>query len=136
MHDPLPDRSHESRRAARRAASRPLPIRALMPLLFLLATASCAYRQPTAVYPSGPSKFDRSWDAARAAAGDLGVTVTDVDRSRGTIHGYKGSSDVAISVGQQADGSVRVAFNVRAPNGPDTVLADQLSHAFDRHMPY
>ena len=74
--------------------------------------------------------FDRSWSAAQAAAEDVAVTITDVDRSRGTILGYKDASTVTISVRQQADGSVRGAFNVRAPSGPDTVLADHLSHAF------
>ncbi len=135
MHDSLQHPSHPATYAARRMAHA-LSMGTLAALLSLLMTASCVYHHPVAVYPSGPSKFDRSWDAARAAAGDLGVTVTDVDRSRGTIHGYKGNSDVAIGVWQQADGSVRVTFNVRAPTGPDTALADQLSHAFDRHMAY
>ena len=99
-------------------------------------TASCVYYHPVPAQRPGPSKFDRSWDAARGAADDVGVTVTDVDRARGTIHGYKGSTDVTITVWQQADGSVRVGFNVRAPSGQDTVLADHLSHAFDRRMDY
>lgn len=97
---------------------------------------SCVYYHPVPAYQPGPSKFDRSWDAARAAANDLDVTITDVDRARGTMHGYRGSSDVTITLWQQADGSVRVGFNVRTPNGPDAVLADHLSNAFDRHMQY
>ena len=96
--------------------------------------ASCVYYEAVPVHRSGPSKFDRSWAAARAAAEDVGVTVTNVDRASGTIRGYKDASDVTITVWQQADGSVRVGFNVRAPTGPDTVLADHLSHAFDRRM--
>lgn len=98
--------------------------------------AGCVYYEPVPAHRVGPSKFDRSWDAALGAAADVGVTVTDVDRSRGTIHGYRDVSDVTISCWQQADGSVRVTFNVRAPSGPDTVLADHLSHAFDRRMQY
>jgi hypothetical protein len=31
---------------------------------------------------------------------------------------------------------VRVGFNVRAPSGTDTALAEYLSHAFDRRMQY
>jgi hypothetical protein len=96
--------------------------------------AGCVYYEPHPAYRSGPSKFDQSWDAARAAAEDVGVTITDVDRARGTIHGYKGTSNVTVTMWQQADGSVRVGFNVRAPNGPDAELADHLSHAFDRRM--
>lgn len=100
-----------------------------------LAT-SCVYYEARPVHPSGPSKFDRSWNAAQAAAQDEGVTITDVDRSRGVIQGHRGASNVTISVWQQADGSVRVGFNVRAPTGPDAELADHLSHAFDRRMQY
>jgi hypothetical protein len=109
---------------------------AVLVALAAAMTASCVYHQPVPVYPRGPSKFDRSWDAARAAAGDVGVTIADVDRARGTIHGSKGASDVTITLWQQADGSVRVGINVRAPSGPDATLADQLSHAFDRRMDY
>jgi hypothetical protein len=98
--------------------------------------AGCVYYEPVPAYRPGPSKFDRSWDAARAACADLGVTVTDVDRARGVIQGYRGSSNVTITAGQQADGSVRVGFNVRAPNGPDAELAQHLSDAFDRRMAY
>ena len=52
------------------------------------------------------------------------------------MQGYRGRSDVTITAWQQADGSVRVGFNVRAPNGPDAELADALSRAFDRRMGY
>ena len=105
-------------------------------LLLASMATSCVYHEPVPVYPSRPSNFDRSWNAARAAAEDVGVAVTHVDRARGTILGYKDASRVTITLWQQADGSVRVGFNVRAPSGPDTVLADHLSHAFDRRMEY
>ena len=113
--------------------------RGLSAALVMLAawlTASCVYYEPVPAHRSGPSKFDRSWDAAQAAAADEGVTITVADRASGTIRGYAGATDVTITVWQQADGSVRVSFNVRAPSGPDTVLADRLSHAFDRRMAY
>lgn len=104
--------------------------------LALSLMAGCVYYEPVPAYRSGPSKFDRSWEAARGAAADLGVTITDADRARGTMHGYRGSSNVVITAWQEADGSVRVSFKVRAPSGPDTVLADHLSEAFDRRMAY
>jgi hypothetical protein len=102
-------------------------------MLMALLAASCVYEQPVPVYRS-PSNFDRAWDAARAAADDVGVSVTDVDRARGTIRGYKDATDVTVSLWRQADGSVRVSFNVRAPSGPDAELADRLSDAYDRRM--
>jgi hypothetical protein len=105
-------------------------------VLAAVLASSCVYYEAVPVHHPGPSKFDRSWDAARAAAEDEGVTITDDDRARGTLHGYRDTSDVTISLWQQADGSVRVGFNVRAPSGPDAALADRLSHAFDRRMQY
>ncbi|MCC6763233.1 MAG: hypothetical protein IT293_01100 [Deltaproteobacteria bacterium] len=118
----------------------PRPLRTLRVAFFvtltLSLTASCVYYEPAPVHRPGPSKFDRSWDAAQGAAADLGVTITGVDRARGTIVGYRGSSTVTVTVWQQADGSVRVGFNVKAPTGPDAELADHLSNAFDRRMQY
>jgi hypothetical protein len=95
---------------------------------------SCVYYHPVPAAQPRPSKLDRSWDAALAAADDVGVVITATDRVRGTIEGHKGVSNVTITLWQQADGSVRVGFNVRAPTGPDADLADHLSHAFDRRM--
>jgi hypothetical protein len=108
-------------------------------VLCVLAAAlatGCVYHEPVPAYRSRPSNFDRSWEAARAAAADVGVTITDVDRARGTMLGYYGASQVTITAWQQADGSVRVGFKVRAPNGPDAELADHLSEAFGRRMRY
>jgi hypothetical protein len=34
----------------------------------------------------------------------------------------------------QADGSVRIEFNVKGPAGTDAVLADRLSRAYDQRM--
>ncbi len=110
--------------------------RVVVVVLAATLAASCVYYEARPVPQGSASKFDRSWSAAQWAAQDEGVTITDVDRARGTIRGYRGTSNVTISVWQQADGSVRVAFNVRAPSGPDAELADHLSHAFDRRMQY
>jgi uncharacterized lipoprotein len=95
--------------------------------------AGCYYHA-VPVYQPGPSKYDRAWEAARGAADDLGVTITDVNRERGTMLGYKNDADVTITVWQQADGSVQVGFNVRAPRGPDSDLADRLTYAYNRRM--
>ena len=73
-----------------------------------------------------------SWQAARGAAADVGVRVTDEDRSTGTIRGNQGASNVLITVVQQADGSVRVGFNVTGPSGSG--LQDQLTRAYNRRM--
>jgi hypothetical protein len=105
-------------------------------ILFLAAMfylSGCYYYAPPP-YGPGPTSFDRSWDAARGAAYDEGVRLTGEDRSRGVISGVRGDQDVSINVFTQADGSVRVEFNARGPQGSNSDLAARLSRAYDRRM--
>ena len=101
--------------------------------MILMAFSGCTYYQPVPV-SSGPSKFDRCWDAANGAAADVGVQITSSDRASGVITGYADSVDVTVLVRTQADGGVRVEFNTKGPRGQDTALADSLSRAYDRRM--
>jgi outer membrane lipoprotein-sorting protein len=115
---------------------RALPRAARLAMLVLFLTG-CTVYQPVVVAPSapsGPSTFDRAWNAALGAADDAGVSVYSSDRTSGVIRGSQGSSDVTIKVYTQADGRVRVEFNVTGPSGTDSVLADRLSTAYDRNM--
>ena len=96
--------------------------------------AGCTYYYPAPAAPSGQSVFDRAWSAALGAADDVGVSVYSADRTSGIIHGTTPSDDVTIRVFTQADGRVRIEFNVKGPNGTDTALADRLSTAYDRRM--
>jgi hypothetical protein len=98
------------------------------------AVAGCTYYQVAPVAPSGPSTFDRAWSAALGAADDVGVSVSSADRTSGIIRGTTAADDVTIRVFTQADGSVRVEFNVKGASGSDAVLADRLSSAYDRRM--
>src|SRR4029450_4909125 len=115
--------------------SRSLPSVALLVLLrparcacLAAATvAGCTYYQAVPVAPSGPGTFDRSWNAALGAADDLGVSVTSADRTSGFIYGTTPTDNVTISVLTQADGSVRVEFNVKSPAGEENYLAHRLS---------
>lgn len=106
---------------------------ALLPALLTIA-AGCTVYRPVVVAPSGPNPFDRSWDAALGAADDTGVSVYSADRTSGVIHGVKDGSDVTIRVSTQADGRVRVEFNVKGISGEDKVLADRLTAAYNRRM--
>ena len=93
----------------------------------------CVVYQP--VPASAPaSSFDRSWNAALGAAQDLGVRIQSEDRARGVITGATASRDVTIIVATQADGSVRVEFSARGPQGGDANLANDISRAYDRRM--
>ena len=102
--------------------------------LGVLATTACTYYQPVATpAPApGPSKFDRSWNAALGAMEDTGVRITSADRTSGVITGTTGALNVSVGVRGQADGSVRVDINATGPQGP--VLAERISSAYDRRM--
>ena len=89
---------------------------------------------PAPVATSVPPSFDRSWQAARAAAADEGVRITSEDRPGGTMRGESGSSSVLISLVTQADGSIRVGFTVSGASSQDSSLQDRLAAAYQRHM--
>lgn len=113
----------------------PLPRIALCACLVAATTvAGCTYYQTVPAAPSGPSTFDRAWSAALGAADDVGVSVSTADRTSGTIHGTTAGEAVTIRVFTQADGRVRVEFNVKGASGSDTVVAERLSSAYDRRM--
>jgi hypothetical protein len=112
-------------------------IRTSLALCAVLAAAmipACTYYQAAPASPSGPSSFDRSWNAALGAADDVGVNVYSADRTSGVIRGTAGSDDVTMRVYTQADGRVRVEFNVKGTRGADRELAEALSNAYDRRM--
>ena len=80
-------------------------------------------------------RFEQSWQAARAAASDVGVRVTNEDRATGTLRGEQGSSNVLITVKTQADASIQVGFSVTGGGSPqDANLKDHLTRAYQRHM--
>ena len=108
---------------------------ALCACLASATVAGCTYYQAVPAAPSGPSNFDRSWNAALGAADDLGVSVSTADRTSGFIYGTSPTGgNVTISVFTQADGRVRVEFNVRSPAGYDTDLANRLHGAYEARM--
>ena len=97
--------------------------------------AGCTYYQAVPVAPSGPSSFDRSWNAALGAADDCGVSVNTADRTSGYIYGTSPTGgNVTITVFTQADGRVRVEFNVKSPAGPDSDLTNRLHGAYEARM--
>ena len=106
---------------------------ALLTTVFMLLS-SCEVYEPVPTYVPSPSKFDRAWNAAIAAAQDESVRIIFEDRSSGMITGSRGDQDVTISVRTQADGSVRVELSARGPKGSDPGLAERISRAYDRRM--
>ena len=92
------------------------------------------YDYPPTVVPGGPASFDLSWNAALGAASDAGVQVTSADRGTGVITGSKAGAAVTITLRQQGDGSLRVAF--QAPDAKETnpTLNDRWLAAYNRRM--
>jgi hypothetical protein len=102
-----------------------------------LALPGCYYPYPApapVTVPGGPASFDASWQAARGAASDEGVRITDEDRSTGTLRGNKGQFKVLITVASQPNGSVQVSFTATGPTSDDTNLQDRLTRAYQRRM--
>ena len=97
----------------------------------LLIGGCVAYPYPVT---TGPSTFDRSWDAALGAAGDAGVQVTSADRSSGRISGSKSGAAVAIGLQTQADGSVKVSFEAPASTETNPTLNDRWLSNYHRRM--
>lgn len=116
----------------------PLPVllgSVLGACLVAATVAGCTYYQVAPAAPSGPSTFDRSWNAALGAADDCGVSVNTADRTSGYIYATSPTGgNVTITVFTQADGRVRVAFNVKSPAGPDSDLANRLHRAYEARM--
>jgi uncharacterized lipoprotein len=106
-----------------------IPVAAL-----LIIVTGCVVYEPVPAYAPPASSFDRSWNAAIAAAQDVGIRIQSQDRARGVITGANDSRDVTITVVTQADGSVRVEISARGPQGGDTNLANDISRAYDRRM--
>ena len=110
------------------------PLVVLFACLLAAAGAGCTYYQVAPAPQSGPSVFDRSWNAAQAAAEDVGVSVYMADRASGTIRGTTANDEVTIRVLTQADGSVRVEFSAKGGPGSDPAVTQRLSDAYDRRM--
>ena len=99
-----------------------------------LMFTGCVVYEPVPANTPAVSSFDRSWNAAIAAAQDVGIRIQSEDRARGVITGANDTRNVTITVATQADGSVRVEISARGPQGGDTNLANDISRAYDRRM--
>jgi hypothetical protein len=100
------------------------------------AIAGCTYYEvaPGVYQSSPPTKFDRAWSAAIGAFEDQGVRITSEDRDAGYLRGTRDGIDVTASIRTQADGSVRVQFDVRGDTNHDPTLIHRIDRAYDRLM--
>jgi len=104
---------------------------ALTAVLVWTACASEPEPQPQPV--PGAAKYDRAFDAALAAAGDVGIEVRTADRAAGRILGAKAGAEVTIWLQWQPNGSTKVEFS--APGSTETPkLGDKWLAAYQRRM--
>lgn len=95
---------------------------------------------PYATYPAAtrtvrmPPSFDKSWDAALAAAADSGVQVTRADRDAGRITGTKAGAGVTIELRPQADNTLQVVFDAPDSRESNPSLNDRWLAAYNRRM--
>lgn len=111
------------------------------PAVMLAAALALPGCYPYPYYPPGavstsavPASIEKSWQAARGAAYDEGVTITFEDRASGVVRGTRGPFDVTINVTPQADGSVRVSFSTTGPTAQDPGLQERLTRAYNLRM--
>ena len=89
----------------------------------------------TAPTRSISERFEASWQAARGAASDVSVRITQEDRPSGTLRGNVGSSNVLITVVPQADQTIQVGFSVTGGDASqDANLKEHLTRAYQRRM--
>ena len=100
-------------------------------LLALTAVLACTEPEPL---PAVPSKYDRSFDAALAAAGDVGVEVRSADRTLGRILGERAGVEVAIELERRPDGTVKVEFSAPGSTAADPRLGEEWLSAYQRRM--
>lgn len=110
------------------------PRYALLGVLFALSLPGCVVYEPMAVQSTVPASFDRSWNAALAAAQDAGIAISVADRNSGRIYGRRNAADVTISVTPQADGNLRVQFDAKGVGPQDQGLQDRFVQAYNRRM--
>jgi len=114
-------------------------VRMLVLAAGLSTLGACVVYDPYYPYgpPPGPSPvavYDRAWNAAVGAMRDQGVEIDGQDRATGVIDGHRGAITVRSKVFSQADGRVRVEFNMGGALSEDPSLSDRISRAYDVRM--
>jgi len=80
-------------------------------------------------------RFEQSWQAAKGAAYDANVRVTQEDRGSGTLRGEQGASKVVVTIVPQADQTIQVGFSVTGGDSyQDNTLKKNLTQAYQRRM--
>jgi hypothetical protein len=111
------------------------------PSLFALAAVlmctACASEPEPAPQPQpvkGTAKYYRAFEAAQAAAKDVGVEVRSSDRESGRITGSKDGGEVMIWLQWQPDGSTKIEFTASGAPETSPTLKEKWYSAYQRRM--
>jgi len=101
-----------------------------------LLLQGCYTSPPPAPQPRPMTeRFEQSWQAAKGAAYDANVRITQEDRGSGTIRGEQGASKVVITVVPQADQTIQVGFSVTGGDSyQDNTLKENLTRRYQNRM--
>jgi hypothetical protein len=94
------------------------------------------YPYPAPAYQTvvSPPNFDKSWDAALAAAADVGIQITNADRSSGRITGSKAGAAVSIDLRPQSDNTLQVIFSAPDSKEANPTLNARWVAAYNQRM--
>lgn len=112
----------------------PTLCRYLLCLALALLIAGCVVYEPMPMTSTVPASFDRSWNAALGAAQDVGIAVSNADRTSGRIQGRRNTAGVLISLMPQANGSLRVQFDAKNLGVQDQALSERFTQAYNHRM--
>lgn len=105
----------------------------LSALAIVLACTGCASEPEPQPVP-GAAKYDRAFDAALAAASEVGVEVRTSDRAAGRILGTKAGVEVTIWLQWQPNGSTKVEFSAPGSTETNPKLGEKWLAAYNRRM--
>ena len=105
--------------------------------LISLLLAGCPYYYPAPVaytVTTPTNKFDQAWSAANGAFSDQGVLIHTQNRSAGIIQGTINQIEVTANIHTQADGSIKVQFNILGVIKNDPSLIQRITQSYNNRM--
>lgn len=104
----------------------------VLALSLAITCAGCA-SEPEPMPVPGAAKYHRAFDAAQAAAGEVGIAVRTADRDAGRILGSKDGVEVMIWLQWQSSGSTKVEFTPPSTER-EPKLGEKWLAAYNRRM--
>lgn len=101
--------------------------------LALSGLNGCAGTTP-GIVPDSLASYNRTFDTALAAMVEQKMTISQLDRRRGTIVGSLGGTTIAATLEPTYEGTIRVVFKQQGETPPDPALLKRLTEAYNARM--